>query len=352
MPHKSVLIFCLAALAVIGGLAHWVWSGDDAAVSTPTPADIQEKSADTVKDKSQWQNLANTKPTRSAGENSGEGDPRPTGEVSADAVGIDRILQGVNLDANGRLVVDALLQGTLEMGFDELGPNPSQADLAKLQKSIRAKLPGLAGEEAARILEDYARFRVAEAELNEQTVKQSPADSYEKLARLRRSYLGAEVAEKLYAVEETNARHMLASMAIQMNPNLTDEQKRVQQNALQEKLNDRQLALGLMKPDEAAAEKVHLLRERGASSADIYSARRAIMGAEGASEQAAADREEAKWQSRFNGYWQARRYVMQAGLDEGERQRQIEQLLDQYFTPEERERARITSSEREVREAK
>jgi len=42
--------------------------------------------------------------------------------------------------------------------------------------------------------------------------------------------------------------------------------------------------------------------------------------------------------------------VMQAGLDEAERERQVEQLLGQYFSPEEQERARVTSSEWQARD--
>ena len=86
MPKKSVLIFCLAAVAVIGGLAHWMWSGDEAAVPMPTPADTRDKSANAIADKSQWQNSTNTNPARDAGENSKVGKPRPTGEMSGDAV--------------------------------------------------------------------------------------------------------------------------------------------------------------------------------------------------------------------------------------------------------------------------
>jgi lipase chaperone LimK len=120
---------------------------------------------------------------------------------------------------------------------------------------------------------------------------------------------------------------------------------------LQAQLNDRLLAQGLLKPEEAAAEEVRRLREQGASSTDIYSTRQAMLGADGARELAAADREEAQWQSRFNGFWQARRYVMQAGLDEAERERQIEQLFGQYFSAEEQERARVTSSEWQARDS-
>jgi lipase chaperone LimK len=66
----------------------------------------------------------------------------------------------------------------------------------------------------------------------------------------------------------------------------------------------------------------------------------------------AVDREDAQWQSRFDGFWQARNYVMQAGLDDAERERQIQQLLNQYFSPDERERARETSFDWQARAVK
>ncbi|HTE15755.1 MAG TPA: lipase secretion chaperone [Burkholderiales bacterium] len=353
MPKISVLIPCLAAAAVIGGLAYWELSGDETAVSMPAPnADVQDKTTSTIASKWQWQNFSNTKPAPNAGGTSKVVKPGPTGEVPSNVVGIYRIVQSMKLDANGRVVPDDTVKAALEQGFEELGPNLSPVAMAELQKMIRVGLPGPAGEEAARMLENYYRFRSAEAEFIGQPVNQSPADHYERLVQLRRSYLGAETADKLFAVEDTQGRHMMAAIAIQTNPNLTDEEKQVQQKALQGKLNDRLLALGLLAPEEAAAERVQRLREQGASSSDIYSTRRAILGAEGARDMAAADREEAKWQSRFNGFWQARRYVMQAGLDEVERERQIEQLLDQYFSPEERERARASSFDRQARDAK
>jgi lipase chaperone LimK len=351
MPKKSVVIFCLAAAAVTGGLAYWELSGDKTAAPTPN-ANIQDKDTSTIASKWQWQNFNNSEPAPNAGESSKVAKPRPVGEVPANAVGIYRVVQSIKLDTNGRVVLDDSVKAALDEGFDELGPNLSADALSELQKMIRTGLPGQAGEEAARVFENYYRFRSAEVEFSEQPVTQPPAAHYERLVQLRRSYLGAETADKLFAVEDTQGRHMMAAIAIQTNPNLTDEEKQAQQRALQEKLNDRLLAQGLLAPEEAAAEKVQRLREQGASSTDIYSTRRAILGAEGARDLAAADREEAKWQSRFNGFWQARRYVMQAGLDEAERARQIEQLLEQYFSPEERDRARVTSSDWEARDRK
>jgi lipase chaperone LimK len=355
MSKNSAWIFGLAAAALIGGLAYWELSGDETVVPMLAPAaNVQDKSTNTIAHTWQWENFANTKPASDAGGNSEVAKPRPAGEVvPSDAVGPYRILQSMKLDENGRLVADQTVKDALERGFEDLGPNLTPAAMSELQKVLRTGLPGRAGEEAALLLENYYRYRLAEAEFNGQPVNQlSATDHYEELVHLRRSYIGAETADKLFAAEDINGRHMMAAIAIQSNVNLTAEEKQAQQEALQEKLNDRLLAQGLLEPEEAAAERVQRLREQGASSTEIYSTREAMLGAEDASELAAADREEAKWQGRFNGFWQARRYVIQAGLDEVERERQVEQLLDQYFSPEERERARLTSSDWQARDAK
>ena len=346
MPKKPIWISGLAAAAAIVALAYWMLPRQESVAPLPTPpAAVQDESTNTIAHRWQWQNFSKSKSAPSADKNSEV-------EVPPNVVAIYRILQGMKLDENGHVVPDQTMKEALEQGFDDLGPDLSSAALAELQKQIRTGLAGRAGEEAAEILENYYRFRLAEMEFEGQPLNQSPAAHYEELVQLRRSYLGAETADKLFEVEDTNGRHMLAAIEIQTDANLTDEEKQARQAALQEKLNDRLLAQGLLEPEEAAAEKVQRLREQGASSADIYATRKALLSAETARDLAAADREEAAWQSRFNGFWQARRYVMQAGLDEAERERQIEQLLEQYFSPEERERARLTSFDWQARDAK
>ena len=355
--RKSVLIFGIAAAAVIAGLVYWAPSKDE----LKSGAVVQDQDTETIAYKWQWENFKTKTAPDADDENSKVRAPRRTGEMPYDAVSVYKVLQSIRLDENGRLVPDQTAMQALEKGYSELGPDLSPEAMSELQELIRVGLPGPAGEEAAEILENYYRFRAAEVDFNRQMENQSPVagqmgnqlptvDRYEELVELRRSYLGKEVADSLYAVEDAQARHMFAAIAIQQNDDLTAEEKQAQQAALQAQLNDRLLALGQLEPEEAAAEKVRRLRETGASSAEIHSTRKAMLGAEGARELAAADREEAQWQRRFNGFWQARRYVMQAGLDDAERDRQIEQLLEQYFSPEERDRARATSSDWQARD--
>src|SRR5688500_8102178 len=97
MPNKSILISSLAAAAVIGGLAYWVWPRDETVTPVPTPhAQIQEKTTNTIAHEWQWQNFSKIKSAPNAGEDT----------VPANVVAIYRILQGMKLDENGRVIPD------------------------------------------------------------------------------------------------------------------------------------------------------------------------------------------------------------------------------------------------------
>lgn len=353
--RTSVLVFAVLAAAITGALIYWAPSHEE-----PQPAAVvQQPGSDTIAHQWQWDNFTKAKQAAESTSQDAQGNaPRAATELPYDAVTVYRALQSIRVDENGRLVPDVNAMQALEAGYADLGPDLSPEAMAELQDLIRKGLPGPAGEEAARILENYYRYRAAEAELTQMRAAQSNAamgqlpspDSYEELVALRRSYLGKEVADGLFAVEDAQARHMFAALAIQQDETLSPEEKQAQQAALEAQLNETLVSIGQLTPEEAAAERVRHLRESGASQTDIDATREAMLGSQSAYELAQKDREEALWQRRFNGFWQARRYVMQAGLDDAERERQINQLLEQYFTPEERDRARATSFDWQARE--
>ncbi|MGH1430672.1 MAG: lipase secretion chaperone [Neptuniibacter sp.] len=364
MSKKPVLISGLAAVVVIGGLAYWVLSQDKTLVPIPADTvDLQDKNPNAIASQWQWKNFIDKKPAANTdGEKTEEGKSSLEGEVPYDVVQIYNLLQSITLDESGSVVPDQTAKQALENGFMSLGTDLSSEAMSELQDLIRIGLPGEAGEQAALILENYFQFRLAEEEFNQQMENPLPlaesgqmvdqlsaVDQHEKLVQLRRGFLGDEIADQLFAVEDTQAQHMFAAIEIQQNADLTDEDKQAQLATLQVELNNRLVDLGQMEPEEAAAEQVQRLREQGASSDDIYATREAILGTESAQELAAADREDVRWQIRFDGFWQARQDVMEAGLDDAERERQLGQLLDQYFSPEERERARVTSINRQAR---
>lgn len=366
MSKASVVISSFSAAIVIGALGYWIWAGGEAETSTLPPMpekDVPASNPNAIANKWQWDNFTDIKSTtKPAAEDEVEQaevtKPELVEEVPYDVVLIYNILQDIQLDENGRVVPDQMAKYALERGFDDLGSEVTPEALAELQELIRIGLPGEAGEEAARIMKTYYEYRVAEEAFNQRQSADSdssagaaPApEDYEQLVQMRRRHLGSELADGLFAVEELQARHMFSVIAIQQDTELSDEEKQAQLESLQRTLDDRLVALGELTPDEAAAQEVERLRESGASSADIYAARQAILGPVKAQELAVADQEKAQWENHFDGFWQERKNIMKASLDEAERERQIESLLSQYFNPDEQERARLTSLQWQSRE--
>lgn len=346
MSKKIVLLVCLVALVVVGGVMYRVSSVK--APLVPIPAvDQSIPKKNTVAYQWQWENFTDKKtapPTPESAEDEEEENTAPRGEVPYDVVKIYSILQSVEIGDDGRVMPNHTAKVALDIGFDDLGLDLSPAAIAELQELIRIGLPGEAGEEAAMVLENYHQFLLAEEEFNHQTSEGMPVgDRYDELVQLRREYLGTEMADQLFQVEDVQARHMISSFAVHQNQDLNEDEKRAELDALQESFDEKMLALGQLEPEIAAEAKVQRLRDSGATDAEIYSARENILGVERAQELQAADREEVRWQNNFNGFWQARQQIVQAGLDDAEKERQIEQLLNQHFTPDERERARLTA---------
>ena len=237
MQKKSVLSSGLAAVVVIGGLAYWVLSPHKTLVPIPAHTEnMQDKNPNAIANKWQWENFINKKPAANTDPEKKNEDKSPLeGDVPYDVVQIYNLLQTITLDEFGRVVPDQTAKQALENGFMTLGPDLSPEALSNLQELIRIGLPGEAGDQASRILENYYQFRLAEMEFNQQMENPLPTaepgqmadtlsavEQHEKLVQLRRSFLGNEVADQLFAVEDTQARHMFDVIAIQQNADLTD----------------------------------------------------------------------------------------------------------------------------------
>ncbi len=264
-------------------------------------------------------------------------------ELPYDVVLIDDILQQIRLDQNGKVLVDRAARKALDEAYLKLGADVGSFEISQLQDLIRVGWPGTAGEQMAEIFAQYYDYRLAEEDFLAETQEVTAEDAeknYEQLVQMRRSYLGHEVAEKLYVEEEIQSRHMFASMSILRDSSLSEEQKRQGQAQLQQELNQQLSSLNLLDEELALEERVSYLRQQGASEAEIYSARAEIVGAQQAQALADADREEAQWQRRFNQFWQEREQIVVAGLSEADQQQQIELLLSGHFSEDEIERAR------------
>lgn len=225
----------------------------------------------------------------SAGQPSPDEDARPFTEQE-----VRESLRNVRLDGNGDVILDDRARQALNRSL-EYGRLPlDEQSLAQLQRLIRTRLPGKAGEQTARVVGDYYRFLQAK----EQYMKSTSAPAaggdavaaqkarYEQVKALRAQYLGPDVASQLFRTTDANAEYMFRAHQIQQDPDLTDEEK-------------------VRKANELHAELQH-------DYVDIDN-----------------------WDQRHARFQAEKARILEAGLSEADKRAQVQALLQETFGPEE-----------------
>lgn len=138
-------------------------------------------------------------------------------------------LSRVEVDENGNVVLNETAQTVLEQTFMDAKFTMDEQQVAELKAMVEAGLGGQAGAQAVEITEKFYRYSNAFREISDTIAMrgdpQSLRNDYEQIARLRRTHLGPELADQLYAREEQMTLYTLDVMAIQADPKLTPEER-------------------------------------------------------------------------------------------------------------------------------
>ncbi len=150
-------------------------------------------------------------------------------------------LSRLEIDENGDLVLNEQAQHVLEAAFMGTGETMDEQQLAQLKTLIETGLEGQAGNQAVAVAEKFYRYSNAFREISDTLGlhgdPKSLRQNFEQVARIRRTHLGPELAEQIYAEEEALTRYTLDVMAIQSNPDLSQEERARKQKELAEKSN-------------------------------------------------------------------------------------------------------------------
>lgn len=158
--------------------------------------------------------------------------PPPGSAPSFNADAIFAATQKVRLDEYGSVVLDhdtmTLLQRTLgqqDLVMDELA-------LAELKDLVEYAMPGPAGTQVALIVGNYYEFLRAKEGYETRADETGQAESYEDRQRqiqlLRETYLGADVADRLFAQSDAENAWMRANIELAAQKNLTEEERHQQ----------------------------------------------------------------------------------------------------------------------------
>lgn len=249
-------------------------------------------------------------------------------------------------DAAGHFVPTASALALFDYFLSATGEEPLDAIRARIAGEIRRRLADPAAGEAEALLERYLAYREDARRLTAEG--QAPADLERRLQwirELRRKHFGPEVAEALFGDEERATELALARRRVATDASLSPDERERRLEALDaDQPEDVREARRLARSMAASKEEVDALRARGASDAEVWSARERRFGPDAADRLAALDAKRTDWQRRYDAYRGERDALVAtpevAALAAEEREARVEALRAERFDETERIRVR------------
>ncbi|MDP4546379.1 lipase secretion chaperone [Marinobacter sp. MDS2] len=252
----------------------------------------------------------------------------------------------VRVDMNGNLVLDRQLRRFLDF-FIGLAPGREYEPAMKLRmRAVMAAngVPGAVQAEVLDILDQYLAYRDASGQMELQAATDS-ADifaAFDTVYRMRRTYLGPDVAEGFYGAEERRLRLALDRQSVMSDDSLSEAEKRralaqIDQNLPEHVRKSKETSKAVVE----TVQRVQGMRQSGASEAEVRALRLQQYGAEATARLEEVDRERQQWQRRLSDYQRRKQAVMQSeGLAPGDRSDALRTLRESMFKGHELRRVR------------
>jgi hypothetical protein len=216
-------------------------------------------------------------------------------------------LKAVKLDRDGNVIHDHDALLSLDEALLRIQSKLDTESLSILQQIIKDGLPGKAGEQTAKIVGDYYYFLEAKDEFSETSEALSDLSVhdtagavendellYAELQALRDVHLGSDVSTGLFRVSDASAQYMFDSMKLDFDQNMTEMDK----------------------------QKIRLEIEE-----------KHIRGSVNVSD----------WPARYGAFEDAKQKILTTSLQPEEKQRQVTELLQSYFSSDELNRIQYLS---------
>lgn len=330
-PPRRRWKILLALVAAATALSVWLlWPGNNVPEHrvTATPAPGAHRTLAEI-----WRWPATSQAGAKTKTEKHPAEEHPIGRIYPSAV--VRALGRVEFDENGKAIIDHHARTILEDSFKSL-PDLTPEELDAVQKIIRAGVPGPEGARVAKIVADYYRYRSAlqvyEGATNAPTTSDGARTQLNYLASMRDKYLGPVVARRFYAEDEALQRYLIDSKGA----------TGADAAALQRDLQNGVMYLGSRTSPQAEAlnQEMQSLRAQGASEDYLRYVQQQQLGLYTANTLARTPTEQRDWQLRYTQFLRDRQAILDAGLTEEDKKKQIETLLAQSFTSEELEAIR------------
>ena len=239
-------------------------------------------------------------------------------------------------DADGNLLISDQLRHLFDYYLSTTGEQNHAQIVAQIQALIRDSLDEPARSQALDLFQRYLDYQRALVELEQDFPAAADIDSLwarqDAVERLRADLFSPAEHQAFFAAEESYNRFTLERLSILHNPNLSDEEKAQDIEALRESLPEAMQALLVPQIHQDLRQQTQALRAAGASESAVRDLRMEMVGPEATARLEALDVQRAQWQQRLDDFVRERDAILsQPGLADSDRNSAIQALLDARF---------------------
>lgn len=140
----------------------------------------------------------------------------------------------------GGLVIDEDTRSAIEAVLNSLPADPTDADLKRLEETLRAGLPREEAERAMKLFTDYRAYtHDIVAQMQPQGIPGNMQELnafFDQMESLKRRHFDEPTAKALFGEHDAYARITMEASIVEMDASLTPEQKKARIDALRQKL--------------------------------------------------------------------------------------------------------------------
>ncbi len=174
---------------------------------------------------------------------------------------------GLTLDASrlfelgfaGGLVIDRATRASIEALVNSMPPEPTAQDLEKLERTLQAGLPAPDAAKAFKLIGDYRAYtKEVQHDMLPQGIPKTADEArafFSQMEDVKRRHFDDATASALFGADDRYAQLVMEASLVQLDANLTAEQKSKAVDDLRSQLPaDRKELIPLGEPAEAASQ--------------------------------------------------------------------------------------------------
>lgn len=247
----------------------------------------------------------------------------------------------LRVDDRGDLIVDGEIQQLIEFYLSAVGEEPLDLLLARIQLELTQQLEQPALSQAMQLLKRYIDYKIALAETILEPVSElSGGEPHtniqmrkQTIEATRRDYFTEVEYDQFFSDEARYDQFMLDHLAVTKDTSLSVEQRHLKLVAIEQQLPEH-----IQKTRQKVTQYANLyedansLRVSGASIEQIYALREQELGSDAALALAELDEQRLHWKQRLDNYVIQRNRLLVAGLSDEDKDRAVENLIENNFS--------------------